>query len=100
MPSHIQFLLRHALIGAIAAISFVALLLWFNVMNLWHLVTHSEAGILALGVMTVFFIITFASVQMGIAVMALGEEDDDEGPRGNVPELAVVPVDVRGPSGR
>ncbi len=95
MPDHIRFLLKHALIGVAAAVSFVGLLLWFNVMNLWYLVSHTAEGPLALGVMTVFFIITFASVQMGIAVMALGESDeDDDGPRGNVPELAVLPVRV------
>lgn len=94
MPKHISFLLKHALIGAVAALSFVAILCWLNVMNIWHLVTHSPDGPLALGVMTVFFIITFASVQMGVAVMALQESDDRNGPRGNVPELAVVPVRV------
>lgn len=93
MPSHIRFLLKHALIGLVAAVSFVSLLLWFNVMNIWYLVTHTSEGPLALAVMTVFFVITFASVQMGVAVMALAEREDDDGPRGGTPELAVVSVD-------
>lgn len=78
MPNHIRFLFRHAIYGAVAACVFVALLMYFNVANLWHLVTHSPSGFLALGVMTAFFIITFSSVQIGIAVMGLQERDDSD----------------------
>ena len=78
MPNHIKFLFKNAVFGALAAFAFVGLLLWFNVMNLWSLVSHSADGLLALVVMTAFFVITFSSVQMGIAIMALGEKDDGD----------------------
>lgn len=91
MPKHIRFLLKHAVFGAFAALCFVSLLLWFNVANLWYLVTHTDAGPLALGIMTVFFVITFGSVQMGLAVMGLADKSDDKPPRGpKTPVLAKV----------
>ncbi|MFY0690835.1 MAG: hypothetical protein JXR14_02820 [Paracoccaceae bacterium] len=100
MPSHIKFLFKHAVIGAFAAFTFVGLLLWFNVMNLWSLVSQSPDGPLALVVMTAFFVITFSSVQMGIAIMALGEKDD-AGPGGRAERIpafrqeAPSPVAIR-----
>jgi len=82
MPSHIKFLLTHAAIGAFAGICFSALVIYLDVAGLWHLVTQTQDGPLAAAIMTVLFVITFGSVQMGRAVMALGEPRDDDAPRG------------------
>ncbi|MEX3014350.1 hypothetical protein [Gymnodinialimonas hymeniacidonis] len=77
MPKHIAFLLRHAAIGSLVAAVFVAMLLWMNVANLWHLVTHTSEGPLAVLVLWVLCAITFGSVQMGIRIMMLADQAED-----------------------
>ena len=57
MPKHIAFILRHALIGFALAVVFVGLLLVFDVAGLWHLVTHTAEGPIALVMLVVFFAI-------------------------------------------
>lgn len=64
----IRFLLVHALVGAGIALATVSLLLAGDVAGLRGLVMRGESGLLALGVMTAFFVITFASVQMSVAL--------------------------------
>ncbi len=96
MPDHIKLILRHAAFGGLIAAGFVGLLLAFNVANLWHLVTHSADGVLALGVMFAFFWITFGSVQIGIRIMLMAE-DEGHGGGTRAPQAVVdlVPVRVR-----
>ncbi len=77
MPNHISFLLRHAAIGTGLAAVFVAMLLWANVANLWHLVTHTTEGALAVFLLWAFCAITFGSIQMGIRIMMLAERGED-----------------------
>lgn len=97
MPDHIKYLMTHAVIGAAAGVCFSGLLIFLDVAGLWHLVVETADGPLAAAIMTVFFVITFASVQMGRAVMSLAERLDDEdgnGPGGG--ELILVRAgDVR-----
>lgn len=76
MQEHIRFLLGHAIKGAIAGVAFVILICVLDVARIWSMASHTDGGFLALAVTTVFFIITFSSVQMGIAVMSLGRDDD------------------------
>ncbi|MEJ6393996.1 hypothetical protein V8J82_12055 [Gymnodinialimonas sp. 2305UL16-5] len=100
MPNHIKFLLRHAAFGAVLAAAFVAMLLYANVANLWHLVTHTQEGVLATALLWVFCTITFGSAQMGIRIMMLADDDADEGDRGNrpnAPQHATVPVPIHRP---
>jgi len=97
MPKLIKLYIKNVLIGFAVAGAFVAVLLWFNVMNLWHLVSSSDAGILAVVVLWFAHGIVFAGVQFAWAVMALAEREDS-GPRGNTPvrseALLTVPVPV------
>jgi hypothetical protein len=79
MPDHIKLILRHAAFGGLIAAGFVGLLLAFNVANLWHLVSHSADGVLALAVMFTFFWITFGSVQIGIRIMMMAEDSGSSG---------------------
>lgn len=81
MPKLIRLYITQVAIGFGIAAAFVALLLWFNVANLWHLVTHTEQGLLAVVILWVANGIVFAGVQFGIAVMRMQDDDDDE-PRG------------------
>ncbi|WP_224815841.1 hypothetical protein [Hasllibacter sp. MH4015] len=96
MPDHIRFILRHAAWGGLVAIAFVAGLLVLNVGNLWHLVTHTSEGMLAVIVLTILCWITFGSVQIGIRIMALAK-DDDQGGGTRAPErvASTVPIRVR-----
>jgi hypothetical protein len=73
MPDHIKFLLRHAAFGAVLGAAFVGALLWLNVANLWHLVTHTAEGPIAVLMLVVFSTVTFGSVQIGYKIMTMGE---------------------------
>ncbi|NKX43432.1 hypothetical protein [Roseicyclus persicicus] len=96
MPDHIKFILRHAAYGVVIALAFVAMLLAFDVGGLWHLVTHTAEGPIALLMLVVFCSITFGSAQIGYKIMTLGEDDDDRGgKRDAVPTLDAIPVPVR-----
>jgi hypothetical protein len=97
MPKLIKFLFRNALGGALAGVCFSGLLIWSNVAGLRHLVLETADGPLAAGIMSVFFMITFASVQMGRAIMAMADPEDNNDlppPRNGV--LVPIRVDDRG----
>jgi hypothetical protein len=47
------------------------------VANLWHLVTHTSEGPIAVLMLVLFCTITFGSVQIGYKIMSMGEEDDE-----------------------
>jgi len=77
MPHLICLYIRNALIGFGLSAAFVVALLWFNVANLWHLISTSDMGIVAVIMLFMFNGIVFAGVQSAIAIMRLG---DDENP--------------------
>jgi hypothetical protein len=81
MPKLIRLYITQAAIGFGLAGVFVAMLLWFNIANLWHLVTHSDMGFLAVLVLWVSNGVVFGGVQFAISVMRMKDDDDDE-PRG------------------
>jgi len=93
MPIIFQFYIKHCLIGFGVSAVFIATLLYFNVANLWHLISTSDVGLMALVVFWVLNGIVFAGVQTGVAVMMMAEDDDDDDDdrRGNAPS-GLVPV--------
>ncbi|MGC9420028.1 MAG: hypothetical protein ACP5EN_13770 [Rhodovulum sp.] len=103
MPKLVNLYIRHTIIGFLLSGGFVALLLYFNVANLWHLVTHVSGGWLAGVLLFVFNGIVFSGVQFGIAVMSLARDEDDDSRGRRQPErvrglgeaLAPIPVPVR-----
>ncbi len=95
MPKLVALYIRHTIIGFIIAAVFVALLLWFDVVGLRHLVTHTEGGYLAVFLLVMFNGIVFSGVQFGIAVMNLAEPEE-RGPGGG--RGAPVNAQVRDPS--
>jgi hypothetical protein len=99
MPKLVRFYIRHTLIGFAVAGGFVAMLLWFNVANLWHLVSTSDIGVMAVFLLVMFHGIVFSGVQFGIAIMRLAEDDDAGGTRLPEAQAELVPVAVR-PSDR
>lgn len=93
MPKLVKMYIRNVLIGFAIAGAFVAMLLWFNVMNLWYLVTHSDAGLMAVFLLWFMNGIVFAGVQFAWAVMSMAEPKDNG--LGGTPvanELQPVPV--------
>lgn len=98
MPQLVRFLIRHALIGFAVAIGFVALFLAFDLHGLRTLIVQSPEGLLAAAVLSFAMCLTFGSVQMGVAVMLLPREEDDEEPRGGKgarSRLRLRPAQVR-----
>ncbi len=95
MPKLIRLYITHCAIGFAIAAAFVAMLLWFNVANLWHLVSTSPSGLLAVVILWVSNGIVFAGVQFAIAVMRL--KDDEHPPRGGKrqPAAGMRPALVR-----
>lgn len=78
MPDHIRMIIKHGVIGFGISVAFTAMILAFNVGNLWHLVTHTAEGPIAVVMLVVFGTITFGSAQIGYKIMSMGEEDDGD----------------------
>lgn len=81
MPKLVKLYISQVLVGFLLSAVFVGLLMWFNIMNLWHLVVHSPDGLLAVFLLWLFNGIVFAGVQFSIRIMRMKDDDDDE-PRG------------------
>lgn len=98
MPKLIRLYITQVAIGFGISAAFVAMLLWFNVANLWHLVTHTDQGVLAVVILWFANGVVFAGVQFGISVMRMQDRDDD-GPRGghrqHVMQREYVAIPVR-----
>ncbi|MBS0565772.1 MAG: hypothetical protein JSR87_15260 [Proteobacteria bacterium] len=91
MPELVRLYIRHVAIGLALGVLFTGLLLALNVGNLWHLVSTSDVGLLAVLMLVVFNTIVFAGVQFAFAVMSMGESDrPDGGRRDGVPGRALA----------
>ena len=96
MPQLVRLYIRQVIVGFGLSAAFVTLLLWSNVANLWHLVTHAQGGWIALLMLWVFNGIVFAGVQFGISIMRMSQNDDDAG-RGKRITFATPNVPRDGP---
>lgn len=83
MPKLVKLYIKNVIIGFGIAAGFVSLLLWFNVMNLWGLVSQSSDGMLAVFLLWFMNGIVFAGVQFAWVIMAMARKED--GPRGGTP---------------
>ncbi|MFZ7093114.1 hypothetical protein [Primorskyibacter sp. 2E233] len=92
MPQLIRLYIRQVIAGFGLSAIFVALLLKFDVANLWHLVTHSDGGMVAVLMLWVFNGIVFAGVQFGISIMRMADHDDTSGGKR---QSQVTPVKAR-----
>lgn len=96
MPKLISLYIRQVAIGFAISAAFVTMLLYFNVANLWHLVSGSSEGILAVIVMWVLNGIVFAGVQFGIAIMRMKDDSQPGGGKRNaLPVMLAEPVPVK-----
>lgn len=101
MPRLVRLYIMQSIIGFLLSGVFVSMLLWFNVANMWHLVSGSSAGWLAGFLLFMFNGIVFSGVQFGIAIMRMADTNDDDtgGKRQPEPVLnpALIPVPVSEP---
>lgn len=99
MPDLIKMYIRQTVIGFVLSAVFVALLLYLNVVNLWHLVTHTDVGLLAVFLLWLFNGIVFAGVQFGISIMLMkyDDDDDDDDHRGRPIGLTPIRVEATAP---
>ncbi|MBU2962489.1 hypothetical protein KO516_16995 [Citreicella sp. C3M06] len=95
MPKLIRLYIVQVVAGFALSAVFVGLLLWLNVANLYHLVTSSEAGLLAVFLLWLFNGLVFAGVQFAISIMRMG--DDGAAPPGGkrMPGATMAPATVR-----
>lgn len=97
MPRLIRLYIISAMTGFAVAGVFVGLVLWFNVANLWHLVSTSDIALMATAVFWVLNGIVFSGVQFAWAITAMAADDEDQsgkGPGSGQP----IPVAVTSPA--
>lgn len=97
MPRLVAMYIRHVLIGFALSAVFVAGLLYTNVANLWHLISTSDMGWVALLMLFMFNGVVFSGVQFSIAIMRMAEDEDEPrgGKRDRLPVLDAVPIPVK-----
>jgi len=78
MPLLVRFLLVHAAIGFAIAFVLVGIVLAVDFDGLRTLMLASDVGLVALFMFTFFSGLTCASVQIGAAVMLLGEDSGND----------------------
>lgn len=81
-PPLVRLLYRNAALGFAVAACFVTALVVFDINGLGTLILNSPDGAIAAFVLTFATGLTFASVQMAIAIMQLAEGEQDGGPAG------------------
>ncbi len=93
MPKLVRLYITHSAIGFALSAVFVAMLVWFNVAGVGHLILGSDMGWLAAIMLVIMNGIVFAGAQFAIAVMRMAEEDD--APRGGLrQQLIPIPIPV------
>lgn len=92
----VRYLVPHAAGGFAMAGLLVWGLLANDVSGLRTLASQTDVGPMAICVLTFFTGLTFASVQMGIAIMMLGHRNDDDSDHGRrLPPGSLQPIRVR-----
>ena len=100
MPELVRLYIKNVIIGFGLAVAFVGMLLWFNVANLWHLISTSDIGYIAVALLLVFNTVVFAGVQFAIVIMRMAEDETPGGgkrdaiPTVDAAQTVAVPVPV------
>ncbi|MFZ1727174.1 MAG: hypothetical protein WBO29_03705 [Albidovulum sp.] len=81
MPALARLYIRHVAVGFALGLAFTALILWLNIGNLWHLVSVTKGGVIAVLMLVVFNGIVFSGVQFGYAIMRMGKSEKPGGGR-------------------
>jgi hypothetical protein len=103
MPKLVRLYMVNVAIGFGLSAVFVGLLLWLDVARLWHLVTATQGGWIAVLMLFVFNGLVFSGVQFAIVVMRMAAPDPGRG--GGLraplhPSEALEPVRAEARSGR
>ena len=77
MPKLIKLYIVNCALGFVISAIFVGMLLCFDIMGLWGLVSRSADGLMAVVLLWVLNGIVFASVQFAIAVMRIGVGEEN-----------------------
>ena len=93
MPKLVSLYIKNVLFGFGLSALFVFGLLYTNVANLWHLVSTSDVGWIAVVMLLFFNGIVFAGVQFAITVMRMEKDDDPQGGK-RVPVATNIPARV------
>lgn len=72
MPKLVRLYIDSVLVGLLLAIAFVVMLVLLDVAQIGRLVLTAEDGLLAAGIMVLFFGGLFASVQFALRVVGIG----------------------------
>lgn len=99
MPKLVRLYIRQILVGFGLSAVFVSALLYTNVANLWHLVTSSDIGWIAVAMLFMFNGLVFAGVQFAITIMRMEHEDDEPKGGKRVPVATSIPVRVEAAAG-
>jgi hypothetical protein len=75
MPHLVKFLALHAVIGFAIGLAAVVLIVYEDIGRIGTLIETSSQRWLALGLLSFVFGLTFASVQMGFAIMLMPSDD-------------------------
>lgn len=100
MPKLVSLYIKQVLIGFALSAVFVAMLLYANVGNLWHLISTSEMGWIAVVMLFMFNGIVFAGVQFAIVIMRMEHDDTPKGGKRQpivIGEPARVPATAKAP---
>lgn len=100
MPKLIRLYITNTAIGFALGAVFVGMLLWYDIADLWHLISTSDKSWLAFLALWIPNGMIFAGVQFAIAEMNDDDDDDDDddGPGGGLRgrhmtrELIPIPV--------
>lgn len=97
MPKLVRLYILETLVGFALSAVFVGALLYLNVGNLWHLISTSSSGVLALFLLWLFNGIVFSGVQFGITITRMADTsgDNDGGKRDDLRVRDHAPVPVR-----
>jgi hypothetical protein len=87
----LTLLLVNGVGGAAVALALVGAMLALDVGRLGTLIAASETPLLALMLLSLGFMITFAGMAIASAIMRIGAEDDLPGDRG----IEMIPIRVR-----
>ena len=79
MPTLVRLYIRNVFVGFGLSALFVGALLGLNVANLWHLISTSPQGWLAVLMLFVFHGIVFAGVQFAIVIMRMEDRGQGSG---------------------
>ena len=93
MPRLVRLYIVQVLAGFGLSALFVGALLWYNVANLWHLVSTSPVGWIAVAMLFFANGIVFAGVQFAISIMRMAEDDTPGGGK-RQPRVTGEPVRV------